>query len=135
MKGATGARPPLQRSESRRAHGLHICGVDGIKTRLFDRLARRKGVRFSDALPGAFYEQLVSERSVVRYQRGQPSRIFERIPGRRAEALDCVVYALAARALVATSPTRRADDLRGEAPAMGPTHVFRSAWLRSSEIP
>lgn len=129
VKGATGARPPLQRSESRRAHGLHICGVDGIKTRLFDRLARRKGVRFSDALPGAFYEQLVSERSVVRYQRGQPSRIFERIPGRRAEALDCVVYALAARTLVATSPTRRADDLRGEAPATTAPAVFRSAWL------
>jgi phage terminase large subunit GpA-like protein len=40
---------------------------------------------------------------VVRYKRGLPIRRFERISGRaRAEALDCLVYAFAARAAVAS---------------------------------
>jgi phage terminase large subunit GpA-like protein len=52
-------------------------------------------------LEPVYFEQLASERRVVRYKRGQPIRRFERISGRaRAEALDCLVYAFAARAVV-----------------------------------
>src|SRR5262249_51675627 len=50
--------------------------------------------RWSDGrgatLEAAYFEQLTCERLIVRYQRGQPVRRFERIPGRRAEALDCL---------------------------------------------
>jgi phage terminase large subunit GpA-like protein len=58
-------------------------------------------IRFSSTLEPVYYEQLSSEHRVVRYKRGLPVRRFERISGRsRAEALDCLVYAFAARAAV-----------------------------------
>jgi phage terminase large subunit GpA-like protein len=71
-----------------------------VKATLFARLARGRSVRFSESLESSFYEQLASERLVVRYSRGQPVRLFERIPGKRAESLDSLVYATAARAAV-----------------------------------
>lgn len=130
IKGAAGSRPPLVHAALKRARNLHICGVDGLKTRLFDRLARRHGIRFSDSLPGAWYEQLLSERPVVRYSRGQPNRVWERYPGKLAEALDAGIYALAARTLIATSSPRRQAELasRTGLPPVMPA-VIRSAWL------
>ncbi len=129
VKGAAGSRPPLVHAAAKRARNLHICGVDPLKTRLFDRLARREGIRFSDSLPGAWYEQLLSERAVVRYSRGQPMRVFERYLGRLAEGLDCAIYALAARSLIATSAARRGAELKGVTlPPVMPA-VIRSAWL------
>ena len=59
--------------------------------------ARPRGIRFSHSLEPIYYEQLASERRVVRYSRGQPVRRFERIGRIRAEALDCLTYANAAR--------------------------------------
>jgi hypothetical protein len=52
---------------------------------------------------------------VIRYLRGRPQPRFERIPGRRAETLDCLVMALAARegcaiAFDARFLTRRARE-------------------------
>ena len=38
-----------------------------------------------------------TQNPVVRYERGMPVRPFEREPGARAEALDALVYAAAAR--------------------------------------
>ena len=111
VKGAAGSRQPLTPTASKRSRALMIMGVDPLKTRLFDRLARRSGIRFSHALPLAYYEQLTSERPVVRYSRGQPHRIYERYPGKLAEALDCFVMALAARSAIATSPARRGAEL------------------------
>lgn len=129
IKGAYGVRPPLARTESKRARGLHILGVDPLKGRLFDRLSRNVGVRFSDTLPGAWYEQLMAERRVIRYTRGQPHTVYERYPGRRAESLDCCVYALAARSLIGTDVGRRLAVLQGKpAAAVMPTTI-RSAWL------
>jgi phage terminase large subunit GpA-like protein len=55
---------------------------------------------------------------MVRYWRGQPVRHFERISGRaRAEALDCLVYAFAARAAM-TSINFDAREDRLKNPAM-----------------
>ncbi len=44
--------------------------------------------------------------------RGQPQRRFERVPGRRAEGLDCVVYAIAARQVVHVNFKEREAQLR-----------------------
>jgi phage terminase large subunit GpA-like protein len=44
------------------------------------------------------FEMLVSERRVTRYVRGRPTTRFERIPGKRVETLDELVYATAAKA-------------------------------------
>jgi phage terminase large subunit GpA-like protein len=101
IKGLGGGRPDIAASKSKMKGGgrLWIVGVDAVKTTLFSRLQRGQMIHFSHSLEQIYYEQLASERRVVRYRKGQPIRRFERISGRvRAEAWDCLVYAFAARA-------------------------------------
>lgn len=128
IKGASGQRPSIRISATK-GQKLFIVGVDGEKARLADRLKRGRTIRFSDSLERRFYEELASERRVVRYVRGAPTATWERIPGRRAEALDCFVYAAAVRNLIGVDMTARADALRAEAPPMKPAPVIRSKWL------
>ncbi|MFC5738051.1 phage terminase large subunit family protein [Sinirhodobacter huangdaonensis] len=134
IKGASGNRPVIERAGSKTKTGarLWIVGVDTVKTQLFARLPRPGQVRFSQDLPAVWYEQVASERAVVRYSRGQPLRNFERIPGRRAEALDCAVYAFAARQMVNINPEVRREELaRAEAtPAARKGPVLQSDWMR-----
>lgn len=128
-KGAGGARPVIQASKSKVQGGrIWIVGVDGIKTTLGNRLARGRSIRFSDTLEPVWFEQLTSERRTVRYVRGQPIRRFERIPGRRAEALDCVVYAYAARHALALNWDMRQDKLTGRERDLA-SPVVRSRWM------
>jgi phage terminase large subunit GpA-like protein len=139
-KGMSGARPIIAASKSRIATktGLHgrlwVVGVDQVKGQLFARLARGRSIRFSDALEASWFEQIASERVVVRYSRGQPVRLFERIPGKRAEALDCMVLCFAAKAALGTiNFDAREQALRNAAPlpSAPPRRpaVIRSAWL------
>jgi len=74
-------------------------------------------------------DQLCSERRLVKYSRGRPAPLFERIPGRRAEALDALVYATSAREGVAI-----ALDAREQALCLNPVsaprpNIIRSKWL------
>lgn len=134
IKGAPGNRPVIERAGSTTKTGarLWIVGVDTVKTQLFARLPHTGHVRFSEGLPPVWYEQLASERAVIRYSRGQPVRNFERIPGRRAEALDCTVYAYAARQMVNINPELRRDDLaRADAmPKQNAGPVLQSSWMQ-----
>lgn len=130
---AAGTRPFIEpsRSGKARAARLWLVGVDGIKASLTARLVRPGSIRFSADLPPVWFEQLASERLVVRYSRGQPQRRFERIPGRRAEALDCVVYALAARQVVHINFEEREAQLRagGLQDRPKPANVIRSKFV------
>jgi phage terminase large subunit GpA-like protein len=133
IKGAPGNRPLIEVSSSKTKTGarLWIVGVDTAKTQLFARLSRQGPVRLSAGLPRVWHEQVASERAVVRYRRGQPVRSFERIPGRRAEALDCLVYATAARALLSPDWSRRRDELAQVGlPAARPAPKLASDWMR-----
>ena len=128
-KGVAGTRPPVAASQAKGVR-LFLVGVDGLKSQILTRLSRGRTIRFSDSLETAWYEQLASERRVVRYVRGQPVRRFERKPGMRAEALDCVVYGFAARHLVTANLDRREEEL--STPAMLPSvrsPVIRSKWM------
>ena len=105
-----------------------LVGVDTIKNAIFNRLQHGRGIRFSHTLEPSFYEQLASEHLVVRYVRGQPKRRFERIGDRRAEALDCLVYGISARASYQITFDQRESELRAVAPPMrqapaGPPNV------------
>ena len=92
-------------------------------------MARGASIRFSDELEPHWFEQLASERKVLRYLRGQPIRRFERKPGAKAEALDCVVYSSAARQGVQVNFEQRGDELKGhQAPAPAPVKI-RSKWM------
>jgi phage terminase large subunit GpA-like protein len=131
-KGMDGAgRPALTPTKSARSRSLMVLGTDPLKQRLYTRLERRTGIHFSDDLPEAYYDQLLSERPVVRYARGQPHRIFERYAGKLAEALDCMVYALAARTAIGSNAVRRTDELAGRPVAPPMPTVIRSAWMDS----
>lgn len=43
-----------------------------------------------------YFSQLLAERSVMKTSGGQRYRVWEQLPGRANEALDCLVYAYAA---------------------------------------
>lgn len=123
IKGEDGmTRQLMDRSRSKSRDRLWIVGSDAGKRLLRDKLARG-GVKFSKDLPRYWYEQLASERLVVRYIRGRPAHRFERIPGRRAEALDCVVYGMAARQVLAVDW----DQMRAELSVSDPVSVRRQA--------
>lgn len=129
-KGVWGNRPAIVMSKSPVKGGrLFLVGVDGIKTTLFDRLKHGRSIRFSRDLEPIYFEQLASERRVVRYVHGRPVRRFERIPGARAEALDCLVYAFAARRGVTITFDNREDELRGIPAAPLVPRISRSSWV------
>lgn len=128
-KGMAGfSRPPLQRSNVK-GQSVFIVGTDAIKNSIFNRLSAGKSIRFSGDLEARFFEELVSERRIVRYTRGQPTRAFERIPGRRAECLDAFTYSLAARVLINIDLDRREVELSSAAAPKAEQTVFKSAFL------
>ncbi len=130
IKGASGTRPAIVASRSKVKGGrLWIVGVDGVKSTIFDRLQRGRMIRFSDALEPVFFEQLSSERRVVRYHRGQPVRRYERIPGKRAEALDALTYSFAARQACVVQLDQRAAELASPTPPPRAPQVHRSQWM------
>lgn len=132
-KGVAGTRAVCEPSRGKIRGGgrLMLCGVDGIKATLLDRMGRGRLLRFSDSLEPAYFEQLASERKVVRYVRGQPVRRFERKPGAKAEALDALVYATAARHIaVVDFDGREAAFTNGPAPTPPPSSV-PSPWVNS----
>ena len=133
VKGTPGfARTMIQRAKLKRGKPLFLAGVDVIKAGLFAKLDRGKGVRFSNTLGGDYFEQLASERRVVRMVRGRPTARFERIPGKRAESLDALVYATAAKAGLALSQaafSQKEDELRLPAPKKPIPAVIRSSWM------
>lgn len=133
IKGAPGNRPLIDRAGSKTKTGarLWIVGVDTAKTQLFARLSRGGSIRLSGDLPRVWHEQVASERAIVRYRRGQPVRSFERIPGRRAEALDCLVYAMAARQIIRPDWDARCIELASpDAPAKARAPVLKSNWMQ-----
>jgi len=75
-------------------------GTDTAKAEIYGRLRNDHPgagyVHLSRELPAEVFDQLTSERMVTRYLRGHPRLEWVKPPGRRNEALDCAVYALAA---------------------------------------
>jgi phage terminase large subunit GpA-like protein len=129
-KGVSGSRPMIEPSRGKvRGGRLMILGVDTIKGAVMDRLHRARGLRFSDSLSASYFEQLASERKIVRRVRGQPVWRFERKPGALAEALDTVVYAWAARQLATVSLETREATLRDGLPAPTTATAVASPWV------
>jgi phage terminase large subunit GpA-like protein len=75
-------------------------GTDTAKAEIYGRL--RNGipgpgyVLMSRKLPGDVFEQITSEKMVTKFMRGHSKLEWVLPPGKRNEALDCSVYALAA---------------------------------------
>lgn len=128
-KGMAGFSRPFTTLSKARNVRLILVGSDAIKNAIFNRLAAGRSIRFSMDLDANYFEQIASERRVVRYSRGHPQRSFQRIVGRRAESLDCLVYAFAARQLVNLDLGRREGELQQIVPAAVAPSVIRSRWL------
>jgi phage terminase large subunit GpA-like protein len=133
-----GGYPALAASKSKistktgLAGRLWIVGVDGIKAAIFNKLARGRSIRFSNSLEPSFFEQIASERLVVRYNRGMPVRRFERIAGKRAEALDTLTYATAARSAASVQLDAREVALSQPdvtVPVKPRPRTIESAWM------
>ena len=133
VKGQAGTRPALATSKTANKKRLAIVGVDSLKGRVAALLTGGAGIRFSERLEPRFFDEVTSERRVVRYRRGAPEAQWHRIPGRAAEGLDCLVYAVAIRERVRGGADRREAELR-ETPEAAPARksVLRSPkWIQT----
>lgn len=131
VKGVAGQRPMIEASKTQGSK-LFIIGVDSAKSQLLTRLSKGRSVRFSHTLGPEYYSQLTSERRVVKYLRGTPTARWERISGRRAEALDSFVYGWAVRQLIKMAPDTRENDLRNITTAPRLPTVIRSKWMEGN---
>jgi phage terminase large subunit GpA-like protein len=107
--GRGGARRIWEPSKRRqKAVRLVIVGIDQVKTDILQRLPfpafnEQKqptpgAIRLSRDLPEEWFDQIVGERRAVRYVHNRAVIEFRpRKSGQRVEALDCSVYAFAAR--------------------------------------
>lgn len=102
IKGDEGPKPIWPRRETKANRGkVYVVGVDSAKSIIVGRLkvvegAGRVHLPMAENIDLEFAEQLLSEFVRTEYRRGRPVRKWERRKGRRAEALDCAVYAYAA---------------------------------------
>ena len=94
-------------------------GTDTAKAEIYGRLriaAAGPGfVHLSKHLPPEVFEQLTAERLVTRYVKGHPRLEWVKPPGRRNEALDCAVYALAGAHKVGIDRWKEGDWAKWEA--------------------
>jgi phage terminase large subunit GpA-like protein len=128
-KGVPGfARPAFKASAAlkNRSEKLYLLGVDSLKSIIFERLKRGQSIKFSDSLDASYFEGIASERLTTKFSRGRPVKMFEMIPGRRNEALDCLVGNHGVRQGLALNLARA---LRLEPQSAAPPRVTRSRWL------
>lgn len=96
---------------------LFPVGVDTGKDLVFARLRIQDVgpgyVHFSDQLNDEYFRQLTAEKIVTRYHKGFKKRVYEKIRARN-EALDCMVYAVAAYAIIGINVNTFADRLQKE---------------------
>lgn len=104
IKGVAGqGRPIWLESKARIKDGLRlfIVGVDDAKTEIYTNVAKKDpgpgAIHFASGLKQSYFEQLLSERIIIKYTRGFPVREWHKDAGARNEALDTMVYARAAR--------------------------------------
>jgi phage terminase large subunit GpA-like protein len=123
-----------QTLKSRGSERLYLLGVDSLKSVIFERLKRGQSIKFSDTLDASYFEQLASERLVTKFSRGRPVKMFEVIPGRRNETLDCLVGNHGVRQGLALNLTVREASLRLEPQSAAPSRVTRSKWLDEGRL-
>lgn len=110
IKGDDGRRPFIKRSAQKK-DPLWIVGVDTIKDAILNRIRSGNVFRFSKDLEPVWFEQFTGEQVIIRMVRGHPTRQWVAVSGRRNEALDCVVYALAVKELVPINWQLRREQL------------------------
>lgn len=106
---------------AKQKHGVKLwpIGTDTAKAEIYGRLRLTEPgpgyVHLSRHLPPEVFEQLTSERLVTRYVKGRPKLEWVKPAGRRNEALDCAVYALAAAIFAGIDRWKEGDWAKWEA--------------------
>jgi len=119
IKGAAGPRPVWPKRASKTGNtkeNIWIVGVDTAKDAIYGRFKIKWPQDHRGPVPGychlpadyddAWFEQATSEKVVTRYKEGRPFRVWVLEKGKRNEALDCRVYAFAARMSLDNSKTK-----------------------------
>lgn len=98
-------------------------GTDTAKAEIYGRLRNTQSgpgyVHISKHFSPDVFEQLTSERLVTRYVKGHPKMEWVKPAGKRNEALDCAVYALAGAHFLGIERWRESDWLKVELQAQG----------------
>jgi len=121
VKGVDGfGRPLWKESEAKFKLGakLHISGVDEGKSRLYQELAvtePRYRIHFPRHLDLDYFRQLVSEVIKVEYKAGRPHPSWHLPSGKRNEALDTFVGAVAVRQALSIDYEGRRSAISGTA--------------------
>jgi len=114
--GEIGSKPVVGRPSKNNAQKcpLFPIGVDTAKDLLFSRLKITEPgagyVHFSDHLEEEYFRQLTAEKIVTKFHKGYSKRTFVKIRARN-EALDCLVYALSAYAILNVNVNSVADRM------------------------
>lgn len=113
IKGAGGPRPvwPKRASKSTNTkENIWVVGVDTAKDAIYGRFKIAQPgpgyCHLPDSYDDAWFDQATAESVVTRYKEGRPYRVWVLPGGKRNEALDCRVYALAARMSLEPGKTR-----------------------------
>jgi phage terminase large subunit GpA-like protein len=104
-KGMAGPKPvwPMRASRTKTNEQIYMVGVDTAKDTIYGRLKISDSgpgfVHFPalDSIDNNYFDQLTSERVATRFREGRPYRVWVLEKGKRNEALDTFVLALAAR--------------------------------------
>lgn len=139
IKSAPGSRPPWPRRESKAPKGrVWLLGVDSLRTTIANRLKLTAGpgrIHLPVSVGREYVEQLTSEYVQTTYKRGRPERAWVRRKGRKAEAWDCAIYALAAVYALASHgitpdvESARIDTIRQSGGATVQYKVTRSRFI------
>jgi phage terminase large subunit GpA-like protein len=146
-KGAAGPRPVWPKRSSRAGlkgeSQVFIIGVDTAKDAIYGRLKIAKPgpgyIHFpaADDFDQTYFDQLTSEMVTTRYREGRPYRVWVLQQGKRNEALDTFVYALAAlKSLpLRLDKLRHAEDTPGDETAPAPIERRQTAQKFIPDLP
>lgn len=110
--------PPKATRSLKKQVQIFMVGVSAAKVLTYGRFAVEAPgpgyCHFPTRYPDDYFDQLTAEKLVTRYKKGFPVRTWEKPDGARNEALDCRVYATAARMSMAVDLHRRANEFQNE---------------------
>jgi phage terminase large subunit GpA-like protein len=108
---------------------LFAIGTDTAKELIYSRLKITElgagYCHFPTHYDESYFKQLTAEKVVTRYNKGFPVRKWEKPAGRRNEALDCRVYALAALHILNPNLELLAAKLKKEKPQQQATDQIK----------
>ena len=120
IKGVGGEGKPIAGKPSKNNTikcPLFPVGVDATKDLLFARMRiQEEGagyIHFSDTLNDEYFRQLTAEKVVTKFVRGYKKRVFQKIRPRN-EGLDCMVYSIAAYAILNVDVNTISDRIKSQ---------------------